>query len=195
MFLFLKELCDPEKWKECQIPDDNLQYRGSSLVPDCTVGSKKHGDWKERDQGGGMCGNLLKLWCFLSLKMFVLEWVSQKKSRGQEWPNKVGMGSSLLHHLGQPFASTIPLDPHGSTLGVVLLAALDCVESKLRDTRQLFQGKPVTKHTIKDFKLKYAWLLYQIFWKKKWDYRRIVIISRGNPTKLDKRESFDSLWY
>lgn len=58
--------------------------------------------------------------------------------------------------LGQPFASTIPLEPHGSPPGVVLFTALDGVESKLRDARQLFQGKPVTKHTIKDFKLEYA---------------------------------------
>lgn len=112
MFLFLKELCDPEKWKECQISDDNPQYRGSSLVPDCTVGSKKHGDWKERDQEGGMCGNLLKLWCFLSLKMFVLEWVSPKKSRGQERPNKVGMGSSSL----RLWVSPLPLQSHWSLM-------------------------------------------------------------------------------
>lgn len=93
---FLKESCDPEKWKECQILDNNQQHRDGSLVPGHIVGSNKYEAWKEGEQGDALCGNLLQLKCLLFLKMSVVEWASQKKSGGQDWPNNVGMGSSLL---------------------------------------------------------------------------------------------------
>ena len=83
---FFEEPCGPEKWKECQIVDNNQQHRQGSLILGHIVGSNKYGVWKEGEQGGALCGSLLQLKCFLFLKMSAVEWASQRNLVGRtDW--------------------------------------------------------------------------------------------------------------
>lgn len=108
---FLEDLREPEKLRECKL-DDSPLHGGNSLELGHTVSSSEHGAWKESRQGG--VWESPQALIFSPFESVCARVGLRKKSgRGAGRMSKVGVLLSLLHPLGQPFASVILLEFHG----------------------------------------------------------------------------------